>query len=404
MNKQNTSPYYQGDLIFIFLAFFAISVVSIYAAGQFEQYGTNAWTRQIIYYCIGAICIVAINYLDLEQLEKLSIYIFIGGILLLILLKISPAQIAGKDFAPIKNGAKSWFVLPGIGTFQPSEFMKIGLIMMLASVIGKSTPRGKRTLEEDIFLLLKIAGVSAVPVGLIFMQDAGTGAICMFIVLVMVFLSGVNWKLISLLASVVVLLTTVVLSVLILFPDFAKENLGVKQYQINRITSWIPDRSGKIEETKFQDGSSDAKFQVDRAIMAIGSGQIFGNGIKDLKVYVPEAQTDMIFSIIGEAFGFVGCAFVVILFFFLIYRLVVLIDRIHPHSRFASFFCVGYTALIVIHTFQNIGMNIGVMPVTGIPLLFISFGGSSVLAVLIGFGIAYNASVQLTKYQSYLFK
>ncbi|WP_144469488.1 FtsW/RodA/SpoVE family cell cycle protein [Bacillus pumilus] len=404
MNKRNTSPYYQGDFIFIFLAFFAISVISIYAAGQFEQYGSGAWTRQIIYYLIGAICIVAINYLDLEQLEKLSIYIFLGGILLLIILKLSPAQIGGKDFAPVKNGAKSWFIIPGIGTLQPSEFMKIGLIMMLASVIGKSTPRGKRTLEDDIILLLKIAGVAAVPVGLIFLQDAGTAAVCMFIVMVMVFLSGVNWKIISLIGSVLVLLIITVLSVVLLFPDFAKESLGVKQYQINRITAWIPDSSANSEETKIQDATSSDKFQVDRAIMAIGAGQIFGNGVKNLKVYVPEAQTDMIFSIIGEAFGFIGCAFVVIMFFFLIYRLVVLIDRIHPYSRFASFFCVGYTALIVIHTFQNIGMNIGVMPVTGIPLLFISFGGSSVLSVLIGFGIAYNASVQLTKYQSYLFK
>lgn len=403
MNKQNTSPYYQGDLIFIFFAFFAISVIAIYAAGQFGQYGTNAWTRQIIYYMVGVICIVAINYFDLEQLEKLSLYIFIGGILLLIFLKIAPAQIGGHDFAPIKNGAKSWFVIPGVGTLQPSEFMKIGLIMMLASVIGKSSPRGKRTLEDDIFLLLKIAGVAAVPVGLIFLQDAGTAAVCMFIVVVMVFLSGVNWKLISLIGSVVVLLIAAVLAVIILFPDFAK-TIGIQQYQINRITAWLPDQSTSANQAQTQDASGSDKYQVDQAIMAIGAGQIFGNGVKNLKVYVPEAQTDMIFSIIGEAFGFVGCAFVVIMFFFLIYRLVVLIDRIHPYSRFASFFCVGYTALIVIHTFQNIGMNIGVMPVTGIPLLFISFGGSSVLSVLIGFGIAYNASVQLTKYQSYLFK
>lgn len=390
MNKQNTSPYYQGDLIFIFLAFFAISVIAIYAAGQFGQYGSNAWTRQIIYYMVGVICIVAINYFDLEQLEKLSLYIFIGGILLLLFLKVAPAQIGGHDFAPIKNGAKSWFVIPGIGTLQPSEFMKIGLIMMLASVIGKSSPRGKRTLEDDIFLLLKIAGVAAVPVGLIFLQDAGTAAVCMFIVVVMVFLSGVNWKLISLIGSVVVLLVAAVLAVIILFPDVAK-TIGIQQYQINRITAWLPDSSTSANQAQTQDASGSDKYQVDQAIMAIGAGQIFGNGVKNLKVYVPEAQTDMIFSIIGEAFGFVGCAFVVIMFFFLIYRLVVLIDRIHPYSRFASFFCVGYTALIVIHTFQNIGMNIGVMPVTGIPLLFISFGGSSVLSVLIGFGIAYNA-------------
>ncbi|MGE6630457.1 FtsW/RodA/SpoVE family cell cycle protein [Bacillus sp. NPDC077027] len=404
MNKQNTSPFYQGDLIFIFFAFFTISVVAIYAAGQFGQYGTNAWTRQIIYYAVGALFIIAINYFDLEQLEKLSLYVFIGGILLLILLKISPASIGGYEIAPIKNGAKSWFVLPGIGTFQPSEFMKIGLIMMLASVIGKATPRGKRTLEDDIFLLLKIAGVSAIPVGLIFLQDAGTAAVCGFIVLVMIFLSGVNWKLISIIGSTGILLLGSVLAIIILFPSFAQHTLGIQSYQIDRITAWLPDDSTTVNKAETQDGSGSDKYQVDQAIMAIGAGQVFGNGIKNLKVYVPEAQTDMIFSIIGEAFGFVGCAFVVIVYFFLIYRLVVLIDRIHPYSRFASFFCVGYTALIVIHTFQNIGMNIGVMPVTGIPLLFISFGGSSVLSVLIGFGIAYNASVQLTKYQSYLFK
>lgn len=279
MNKQNTSPYYQGDLIFIFLAFFAISVISIYAAGQFEQYGSGAWTRQIIYYLIGAICIVAINYLDLEQLEKLSIYIFLGGILLLIILKLSPAQIGGKDFAPIKNGAKSWFIIPGIGTLQPSEFMKIGLIMMLASVIGKSSPRGKRTLEDDIFLLLKIAGVAAVPVGLIFLQDAGTAAVCMFIVVVMVFLSGVNWKLISLIGSVVVLLVAAVLAVIILFPDVAK-TIGIQQYQINRITAWLPDSSTSANQAQTQDASGSDKYQVDQAIMAIEPDRFLGMGLK----------------------------------------------------------------------------------------------------------------------------
>ncbi|MXI40363.1 FtsW/RodA/SpoVE family cell cycle protein, partial [Escherichia coli] len=146
-------------------------------------------------------------------------------------------------------------------------------------------------------------------------------------VVVMVFLSGINWKLISLIGSVVVLLVASVLAVIILFPDFAK-TIGIQQYQINRITAWLPDSSSAANQAQTQDASGSDKYQVEQAIMAIGAGQIFGNGIKNLKVYVPEAQTDMIFSIIGEAFGFIGCAFVVIMFFFLIYRLVVLIDRI----------------------------------------------------------------------------
>ncbi|MED4538150.1 cell shape-determining peptidoglycan glycosyltransferase RodA [Bacillus subtilis] len=387
--KKQQSPFYQGDLIFIFGVFFIISVVSIYAAGQFGQYGNTDWIQQIVFYLLGAVAITVLLYFDLEQLEKVSLYIFIIGILSLIILKISPESIA-----PVIKGAKSWFRIGRI-TIQPSEFMKVGLIMMLASVIGKANPKGVRTLRDDIHLLLKIAGVAVIPVGLILMQDAGTAGICMFIVLVMVFMSGINWKLIAIIAGSGILLISLILLVMINFPDVAK-SVGIQDYQIKRVTSWV----SASNET--QEDSNDS-WQVDQAIMAIGSGGILGNGISNLKVYVPESTTDFIFSIIGESFGFIGCAIVVIMFFFLIYRLVVLIDKIHPFNRFASFFCVGYTALIVIHTFQNIGMNIGIMPVTGIPLLFVSYGGSSTLSTLIGFGIVYNASVQLTKYRSYLF-
>ncbi|AEP88766.1 cell shape-determining peptidoglycan glycosyltransferase RodA [Bacillus spizizenii] len=387
--KKQQNPFYQGDLIFIFGVFFIISVVSIYAAGQFGQYGNTDWIQQIVFYLLGAIAITVLLYFDLEQLEKLSLYIFIIGILSLIILKISPESIA-----PVIKGAKSWFRIGRI-TIQPSEFMKVGLIMMLASVIGKANPKGVRTLRDDIHLLLKIAGVAVIPVGLILMQDAGTAGICMFIVLVMIFMSGINWKLITIIAGSGILFISLILLVIINFPDVAK-SVGIQDYQIKRVTSWV----SASNET--QEDSNDS-WQVDQAIMAIGSGGIIGNGISNLKVYVPESTTDFIFSIIGESFGFLGCAIVVIMFFFLIYRLVVLIDKIHPYNRFASFFCVGFTALIVIHTFQNIGMNIGIMPVTGIPLLFVSYGGSSTLSTLIGFGIVYNASVQLTRYRSYLF-
>ncbi|WEZ00226.1 FtsW/RodA/SpoVE family cell cycle protein [Bacillus subtilis] len=388
--KKQQSPFYQGDLIFIFGVFFIISVLAIYAAGQFGQYGDNAWTKQIIYYALGAIAISVLLYFDLEQLEKLSLYVFLFGILLLLILKVSPESIA-----PVKNGAKSWFQFGSV-TLQPSEFMKIGLMMMVASVISKASPKKIRTLRDDVYLLLKIAGVSVVPIGLILLQDAGTAGICMFIVIVMIFMSGVNWKLFAIIGGSGILFISLILLVMINFPDAAK-SVGIQEYQIKRVTSWVSDTNGTTQE------DANSSWQVDQAVMAIGSGGIVGNGVHNLKVYVPEGQTDFIFAILGESFGFIGCAVVVIMFFFLIYRLVVLIDKIHPFNRFASFFCVGYTALIVIHTFQNIGMNIGIMPVTGIPLLFVSYGGSSTLSTLIGFGIVYNASVQLTKYRSYLF-
>ncbi|MEK5503802.1 FtsW/RodA/SpoVE family cell cycle protein [Bacillus sp. FSL M8-0168] len=390
--KNITNPFYQGDLIFAFIAFFITSIVAVYAAQQFNQYNEPFAVKQSLYYLLGALIIIVFLYFDLEQLQKLSFYFYLFGIFMLIVLKFSPAYIGGYRFAPVINGAKSWFMLPGF-TLQPSEFMKIGLIMYLASFMSKHGPNGKRTIKEDAIFLLKIFGIAVVPFGLILEQDTGTAGIVMFVILVMVFLSGVNWKLITIIFCSGAALVTIILYVIIQFPNVA-ESFGVEKYQINRVMTWVnPSQQ-----------SADNKLQVDKAQMAIGSGKVFGNGVSNLRVYVPEAQTDFIFAVIGESFGFVGCTFVVIMFFFLIYRLVVLIDRIHPFSKFASFFCAGYTALIVIHTFQNIGMNIGIMPVTGVPLLLVSYGGSSVLATLIGFAIVYNASCQLTKYQRYMFK
>ncbi|MFN2744690.1 MULTISPECIES: FtsW/RodA/SpoVE family cell cycle protein [Bacillus] len=390
--KNISNPFYQGDLIFVFIVFFIISIVAVYAAQQFNQYNEPFAMKQSLYYLLGALIVILFLYFDLEQLEKLSFYFYILGILMLIVLKFSPSYIGSYRFAPVINGAKSWFMLPGF-TLQPSEFMKIGLIMYLASFMSKHSPTGKRTLKEDWIFLLKIFGIVILPAGLILEQDTGTAGIVMFVILVMIFLSGVNWKLISLIFLSGLSVAVLILYVIIKFPDVAGA-VGIEKYQINRVMTWV----NPSEQT------ADDKMQVDRAQMAIGSGKVFGNGVNDLQVYVPEAQTDFIFAVIGESFGFTGCTFVVIMFFFFIYRLVVLIDRIHPFSKFASFFCAGFTALIVIHTFQNIGMNIGIMPVTGVPLLLVSYGGSSIVATLIGFAIVYNASCQLTRYQSYMFK
>lgn len=324
--KKQQNPYYQGDLIFIFGVFLIISVAAIYAAGQFGQYGDSAWMKQVLFYIVGAGLIGLLLYFDLEQLEKLSLYVLIAGVLSLLLLRVAPESIA-----PIKNGAKSWFQI-GNFTLQPSEFTKIGIMMMVASIISKAGPKDQRSLREDVNLLLKIAAWTVIPIGMIVLQDAGTGAICLFIVMVMVFMSGVNWKLITIIGGSAALVLGLFLVLVIEFPHVAN-SIGIADYQINRITSWMSDSSAATTQAE-----SDKSWQVDQAVMAIGSGGITGNGVHNLKVYVPEGQTDFIFAILGESFGFLGCAIVVVMFFFLIYRLVVLIDRLHAFNRFGAFF------------------------------------------------------------------
>jgi rod shape determining protein RodA len=123
-----------------------------------------------------------------------------------------------------------------------------------------------------------------------------------------------------------------------------------------------------------------------------------------VEVYYPEAQTDFIFSVIGETFGFIGGAIVILLYFLLLYKLVTLGLNMYQYMPFASYFCFGFLSLILIHVFQNIGMTIGVMPVTGIPLPLISYGGSSVMATMLGMGVVYRIAVEYTIQNDYLFK
>src|SRR5699024_4509112 len=122
------------------------------------------------------------------------------------------------------------------------------------------------------------------------------------------------------------------------------------------------------------------------------------------EVALPEAHTDFIYSIIGESFGNVGASQVILIFFLLLYKLVTLGMKSYNFSPFGSYICFGFMALILIHTFQNIGMTIGIMPITGIPLLFVSYGGSTTISTMIGFGLIYRIATEYSRQQDFLFK
>lgn len=176
-------------------------------------------------------------------------------------------------------------------------------------------------------------------------------------------------------------------------PELSTKVLGIKPYQIDRVMTWF-DPTEQV---------ADDRFQIDRSLLTVGSGQLTGKGMGNAEVALPEAHTDFIFSIIGESFGFVGTAVVVFALFLLLYRLVTLGMKSYEFSPFSSYICFGFMALILLHSFQNIGMTIGIMPITGIPLLFISYGGSTTLSTMIGFGIVYRIAVEESRQQDFLF-
>ena len=390
MNKKQ-SYYMQTDLIFLFTLFVCVSLLSIYNAQQLEQYeGENFVLKQIVWFTIGACIVAAIQFLDLEQLQKASIYIYGISIFVLIVLLISPDSIARTI-----NGAKSWFTLPGL-SLQPAEFTKVTTILFLSAVISKhKTKYEVSSIKSDTFLLAKILLFTGIPVGLIMLQpDFGTAMVYLFISGMLIILSGINWRIILSLIVIISSAGAAIIGFIIKFPVLAQELIGIKQYQVNRILTWFDPTQQ----------SSDATFHFDRAYMALGSGQLFGKGMGSLEVNYPEAHTDFIFSVIGESVGFIGSAIVIFLYFMLLYKLVTLGLSIYKHSPFGTFFCYGFLSLLLVHVFQNIGMTLGIMPITGIPLLLVSYGGSSVMSTMLGLGVIYRVAVEYSIQNDYLFK
>lgn len=387
------SYYVQSDLLILLVLFILTSLFAIYNAEQLEQYATeNFVMKQIVWYTVGILFAASIQFLDMEQLYKGAIYIYIGGVLLLFLLYISPTSIAN----PV-NGAKSWFNrFPGVSiSIQPSEFVKLSTILYMSVIISKHKEKYEiSNLKTDTALLIKLIIITLIPVFFILLQpDFGTAMVYIFIMGMMIVFSGISWKIILSLVAIVSSALGGILAFIVKFPDLAKLIVGPsKHYQIDRILTW------------FDPSQSTDTWHFERAHMALGSGQLFGKGIGGIEVYYPEAQTDFIFSVIGETTGFIGGSIVILLYFLLLYKLVTLGLNIHQFVPFAAYFCFGFLSLILVHVFQNIGMTIGVMPVTGIPLPLISYGGSSIMATMLGIGVIYRIAVEYTIQNDYLFK
>lgn len=391
MFKSRQSHYLHLDLILFLLFFIVISLLAINNAQQLGQYNDNFVVKHLVFYMLGIMLAAAIQFVDLEQLYKTSFYLYILGVLSLVILHFSPESIA----KPV-NGAKSWFNnLPFI-SIQPSEFTKLFLILFIAYLIYRHQQKyAQQTIASDLWLIAKIFGVTLIPAFFIWKQpDLGTTLVFFFIAGILIILSGVDWRLLAVILTTGIAAATAAVLLIVNFPDFAQNVLKIEPHQINRVLTWFDPSS--------QD--SNDRYHLDLSLMTVGSGQLTGKGMNSAQVQIPEAHTDFIFAIIGESFGFVGGAVVILVFFLFLYRLVILGMKSAEFSPYASYICYGFFALILIHTFQNIGMTIGIVPITGIPLLFISYGGSTTLSTMIMFGIIYRIATEQSKQESFLFK
>ncbi len=389
MNKDSRSPWQQIDYTTLFLIFllFCISIVSIYSVQPnlpVHLREHNFAARQVLFYVVGIGAIVLAMIIDFDRFKQITWYLYGFGIFLLLALKFAPASIA-----PINLGAKRAFDLPVIGNFMPSEFMKIFLIITLSTVIAHHNEKYfEKSIREDFLLLGKIALISLFPIFLIFRQpDLGTSLVLVSIVGSLIIVSGIRWRIIFSLIATALLAVFLLVFTYLRFPDFlVNVLLGGNDFQIKRIEGWLEpyENVGGIG------------YQLVKSMTAIGSGQLYGKGLNNNTVYLPEAHTDFIFAVIGEQFGFIGTSVVVSIFFMLIYRIIH--TAIESNDPFGTYLCVGIVGMFTFQIFQNIGMTIGLLPVTGIPLPFISYGGSSLMTSMLTIGIVLNVASRTRKY------
>ncbi|MBO8176231.1 FtsW/RodA/SpoVE family cell cycle protein [Aeribacillus pallidus] len=384
MTSKNTEQKrFNIGLIFVLLFMGLVSCLAIYSAQTTGQYGDNFLMKQIVWYIVGSCIIIVVMRFDPEQLYRLSWYAYGFGIFLLALLMIAPSSIA-----PVKNGAKSWFIVPGLGSLQPSEFVKVFLILALARTVVRHYEKfTEKTIQTDFWLLIKIGLVTSGPLLLVMMQpDLGTSLVLLSIMLGIIFVSGITWRILLPLFGVFTSVVGVIFYLVLWHPDILEKYLNVKPYQFGRIYSWL-------DPYNYQSTSG---YQLIRSLLAIGSGETIGKGYNNREVYLPESHTDFIFSVIGEEFGFIGASIVVGLFFMLIYFVTkVGLESVNPYE---SYICSGVIAMITFHVFQNIGMSIGLLPITGIPLPFISYGGSSLMGNMLAMGLIFSVQYHNKRY------
>lgn len=314
---------------------------------------------QALSYLIGFLCLIAVLHFDYSFFSGLDKYMYIASILILLSVYIPGI---GEE----RYGSRAWLNF-GVTTVQPSEFVKILFIVLMASYLSRH--------REDIkkFRGIMMAGIYALPIiGLVLKEDLGSALVYMAGWVFMVFFAGIDYK---------ILLKSIV-AVLALIPIVYNILDG---YQKERIEAFLHPDNLDLQ----------GNYQVWQSKIAIGSGGFFGkglfNGTQKSLDFIPVQQSDFIFSVVVEELGFIGGAFVILLYGGLLFRCTAIIrDAV---DLYGALIVVGLTAMFLFQIFENIAMTMGLMPVTGITLPFLSGGGTSVIASMISIGVVLNVGI-----------
>ncbi len=368
-----TNKFTFNILISIFI-FALISIISIYTTIPFLNIGAkNLYLKQLLFYLIGLIATIFITYKGFNLIKKHHFLIYIGINVLLLFLLLYGIEI---------NGSKCWIFI-GSFSFQPSELMKISLVITLSVVISKFKETS-HTMKEEFFLLLKLGIITLIPCILTFLEpDTGVVIIYLLTLITLIIFSGINkkWYIIAFLILIFLIVTGIILY------------LTNKDFLLNIIPSSLFYRLDRIINWKSSSG-----YQLEQSLIAISSGGLWGFGFNQNPVYFPEPQTDFIFATYAANFGFLGAVFLLITIIF--FNTSILRLSLKKISLCDKYIILGIFIILFYGQLQNISMTLGLLPITGIPLPFISYGGSSLISYMAIIGIILNINKNIGKYRN----
>ncbi len=370
MKIKNVSKFRVDYSILISLLLFGIiSVISIYCTkgligAEFENY----WIKQIVWYVVGLFIAYFMMIFGNKFLYDNAWWFYVFGVASLVLVLF-----IGKEV----NSARCWFNIKYIGSIQPSEFMKVFLIIILSRLIRDFNEQHINSSVLDEFkFLVKVLVIVLIPSVLTFIEpDTGAVIIYFIITFIMLFIGGIRKRWFFLI--LVVLGGAISFGGLIYFIDhelFLKIFGTSLLYRIDRIVNW----------------SSSSGMQLTNSLTAIGSAGIFGHGFMNTPIYFPEMQTDFIFSVFASNFGLVGASLLILLIIFFDISLIHMVSKTNDITD--KYAIGGIIAVLLFQQIQNISMTIGLLPIMGITLPFISYGGSSLLSYMLLVGMIFNIS------------
>lgn len=367
----------EKSIIIPIILFAIISIITIYSTRSLISSDLqNLYLKQILWYTLGFIVAYLMMTVGNKFLYNNAYIFYLIGILLLILVLFF-----GKEI----NNAKCWFVIPYIGSFQPSEFMKIFLIITLSRMINDfNEEKNTNDVMEEFKFLLKILVVVGIPSILTFIEpDTGAVLIYFIITIIMLFVGGFRARWFIITIGIVALIAGIFLGIYFLNQDLFIDIFGTSFfYRMDRILNW----------------SNSSGLQLTNGLTAIGSAGITGHGFNNTPIYFPEMQTDFIFAVFASNFGFIGAILLIGLIIYFDIAIINLANK--SYNNCDKLTIAGIVSILLFQQIWNISMTIGLLPIMGITLPFISYGGSSLISYMILIGMLFNVSNESLRFKN----